>query len=80
MLLLAPVGLLVWLQKNNCAVTVRYLASGIVCVLLSAHRPLPLMTSSQRGLVLLYAGQLQRAMMDYMMGNHYTRNMKNNDK
>ena len=47
---------------------VLYLASGIVCVLLATHRPKSLMTSSQMGLVLLYAAQLQRAMMDYMMG------------
>ena len=42
-----------------------YLACGVACVFLNhAGR----MTAGQFGLVLLYAGQLQRAGMDYMMG------------
>lgn len=41
-----------------------FFVSGVACVLLAGAGD---MTASQVGLVLLYAGQLQRAAMDYMM-------------
>lgn len=41
-----------------------YFVSGVACVLLAGAGD---MSASQVGLVLLYAGQLQRAAMDYMM-------------
>eukprot|EP00928_Gymnodinium_smaydae_P037326 TRINITY_DN25931_c0_g1_i1.p1 TRINITY_DN25931_c0_g1~~TRINITY_DN25931_c0_g1_i1.p1 ORF type:complete len:617 (-),score=53.38 TRINITY_DN25931_c0_g1_i1:140-1873(-) len=42
-----------------------YLAAGLSCVVLHNYGK---MASGQIGLVLLYSAQLQRAMMDYMMG------------
>ena len=41
-----------------------YLAAGVVCVVLQARGQL---STSTLGLVLLYAGSLQRAMMDLLM-------------
>ena len=41
-----------------------YLAAGVVCVVLQACGQL---STSTLGLVLLYAGSLQRAMMDLLM-------------
>ena len=41
-----------------------YLAAGVVCVVLQARGRL---STSTLGLVLLYAGSLQRAMMDLLM-------------
>jgi len=42
-----------------------YLACGLACVLLTHAGK---MTTGEMGLVLLYSAQLQRSMMDYMMG------------
>jgi len=54
-----------WAQTLSVqAGTILYLLSGIACVILHACG---LLTTAQMGLVLLYAGTLQRASMDLMM-------------
>ena len=48
--------------QSGCAF---FFAAGVVCALLAQRGEI---TAAQLGLVLLYAAQLQRSMMEYLMG------------